>query len=157
MKSIGALCMLILFAPVLLFANPDEDRQQILAAFESWNAGWNQRDADLAVQHYAHNTDWTNAFGDRFKSKDELREGLAFIFGLDFVIAGESDELDYIDVRFLNDSTAIVRSRRIRYGQLNSGGSEMVPRRINHLRLLERQGEQWLIVSHLIAQQRDRG
>lgn len=51
---------------------------------------------------------------------------------------------------------ALVRSRGIRYGQLNPEDSQMALRRISHLHLFEKRGDQWLIVSHLIAQEMDR-
>ena len=54
----------------------DEDRAAILATFDSWNRGWKERNAALAVQDYADDVDWTNAFGDRFQGKAALLAGL---------------------------------------------------------------------------------
>ena len=100
--------------------------------------------------------DWTNAFGDRYEGKGALGEGLAFIFSLDFVMDGDSGVNDFVDIRFLSNSVAIVRSRLVRTGQARSDGTKMAPRRINHLRVFEKREGRWLIVSHLISQEQDK-
>ena len=88
-------------------AQTEADRKAILATFDSWNQGWAEADATLAVSDYADDTDWTNAFGDRFEGKAALHDGLAYIFSLGFVMAGESAGNEYTDIRFLGSDVAI--------------------------------------------------
>ena len=110
---------IIAAAPLVLLAscattNTQQSEEAVLATLESWNQGWAQRDAELAVRDYADDADWTNAFGDRFQGKDELQDGLTFIFSLDFVMAGESEESEILDVRFLSPDVALIRSKLTR-------------------------------------------
>ncbi|HNR78395.1 MAG TPA: hypothetical protein PKM48_14775, partial [Parvularculaceae bacterium] len=97
----------VAFSPSAAMAQNDGERKAVLATLNSWNEGWAQRDAALAVKDYADDTDWTNAFGDRFESRADLQAGLEFIFSLDFVMAGDSEENEYEDVRFLSDKVAL--------------------------------------------------
>lgn len=128
------------------------DEEAILETFESWNRGWTEADADLAVQDYAQDADWTNAFGDRFEGRTALRDGLAHIFSLGFVMAGDSAGNEYNDVTFLAPDVALVRSKLVRSGQQTSTGEVMPDRHINHLRVYQKRGGRWLVVSHLISQ-----
>lgn len=137
-------------------AQSEADEEAILETFESWNRGWTEADADLAVQDYAEDTDWTNAFGDRFEGKTALRDGLAYIFSLGFVMAGDSAGNEYNDVTFLAPDVAIVRSKLVRSGQQTSTGEIMPDRHINHLRVYHKRGGRWLVVSHLISQAKDK-
>ncbi len=132
------------------------DEKAILETFNSWNQGWAESDAALAVKDYADDTDWTNAFGDRFQGKAALREGLEYIFSLGFVMAGESAKNEYADVRFLGEDVAIVRSKLVRSGQQRSTGEAMPDRHINHLRVYEKRAGRWQIVSHLISQAQEK-
>ncbi|MDF1799960.1 MAG: SgcJ/EcaC family oxidoreductase [Planctomycetota bacterium] len=125
---------------------------EVLATLESWSHGWAEADAAIAVQDYAEDADWTNAFGDRFQGRAALREGLEFIFSLGFVMAGESSGNQFAEVTFVTPDVALVRSKLIRVGQEQSDGSLMPDRHINHLRVLHRRDGRWLIVSHLISQ-----
>ena len=126
--------------------------QEILSTMASWNEGWRTADAALAVRDYADDADWTNAFGDRFQGKKALEEGLAFIFSLDFVMAGTSGESEFRDVTMLNDSVALIRSQLVRRGQKTQSGEIMADRVVNHLRVVVKQGGDWVIKSHLISQ-----
>ena len=137
-------------------AQSEADKEAILESFESWNSGWTEGDADLAVQDYAEDTDWTNAFGDRFEGKTTLRDGLAYIFSLGFVMAGDSAGNEYNDVTFLSPDVAMVRSKLVRSGQQTSTGEVMPDRHINHLRVYQKRDGRWLIVSHLISQAKEK-
>lgn len=137
-------------------AQSEADEEAILESFESWNSGWTEGDADLAVQDYAEDTDWTNAFGDRFEGKTTLRDGLAYIFSLGFVMAGDSAGNEYNDVTFLSPDVAMVRSKLVRSGQQTSSGEVMPDRHINHLRVYQKRDGRWLIVSHLISQAKEK-
>ena len=137
-------------------AQSDADEKAILETFNSWGQGWSEADAALAVKDYADDTDWTNAFGDRFEGKAALQKGLEYIFSLGFVMAGDSAGNEYTDVRFLGKDVAIVRSKLVRSGQRTSTGDVMPDRHINHLRVYEKREGRWLIVSHMISQAQEK-
>ena len=149
---LGLMMLATAFFAASAHAQADDETAAVLATLESWNEGWAQKDAALAVRDYAENADWTNAFGDRFQSKEELQKGLEFIFNLDFVMAGESGGDEFADVRFLTPDIALIRSKLVREGQQFSTGETRPDRHINHLRVLERQNGEWKIVSHMISQ-----
>jgi uncharacterized protein (TIGR02246 family) len=153
-KILTSLICLVLFSAPASASEVDE--ALILETLESWAQGWAHQNAEMAVSDYADDADWTNAFGDRFRSKAELQKGLEFIFGLDFVMAGESDGHQFNDMTFLNSDIALVRSKLVRTNQRTSSGQLMPDRHINHLRVYERRSGRWLIVSHMISQEQRR-
>ena len=148
-----ALCTLALPAAA---EDADPASAEVLAVIDSWARGWAEQDAAVAVEDYSDDTDWTNAFGDRFQGKEELREGLEFIFNLPFVMAGDSAGHEYDDVTFLTPEVALIRSKLVRTGQLTSTGEAMPDRHIHHLRVVEKRDGRWQIVSHLISQAKEK-
>lgn len=156
MKSLISMLLACLAASCASTHHEAGDRAAILATLDSWNAGWATADAALAVEDYAADADWTNAFGDRFQGREALREGLEFIFGLGFVMAGTSSGNEYADVTFLTPDVALLRSKLVRTGQQRSTGAPMADRHVHHLRVLERRGGRWQIVSHLISQAQEK-
>ncbi len=157
MKFFAPLFFLVSLWSADCAAQTEADKTAILQTFDSWNAGWAEADADLAVQDYADDSDWTNAFGDRFQGKDSLREGLAYIFSLGFVMAGDSAGNEYNDVIFLSPNVATVRSKLVRSGQQTSTGEVMLDRHVNHLRVYQKRDGRWLIVNHMISQAKEKG
>jgi ketosteroid isomerase-like protein len=144
--------ILVLVSPFFAFGQSEKDIQEIKGTLESWNRGWAEKNVDLAIRDYSEHVDWTNAFGDRFQSQKELKEGLEFIFGLDFVMAGSSGKNEFEDVGFLGANVVLLRSKLIRKGQKNAQGKVMPDRHINHLRVYNRIDGKWKIVSHMISQ-----
>lgn len=147
----------ILTAALLMFSGSAycqsaADSLAVLKTIESWNSGWSEGNATLAVADYAENADWTNAFGDRVVSRDSLRSTLEFIFGLDFVMAGDSGDNEYEDVTFLSPDIALIRSKLVRTGQRTGAGTVMPDRNIHHLRVVQKLNGRWQIISHLISQ-----
>ena len=152
-----ALLVLSLFAASCVTTRDEaEDRKLVLATLDSWNRGWAEADAAVAVADYAEDVDWTNAFGDRFQGRTALRKGLEFIFSLGFVMAGDSSDNEFADVTFPAPDVALIRSKLIRVGQRQSDGTVMPDRHINHLRVLRRRQGRWWIVSHLISQAQEK-
>jgi len=151
-KLLASLICVFLFSISTTVAASEEDEALILETLESWEQGWAHLNAELAVSHYAADADWTNAFGDRYQSKEELKKALEFIFSLDFVMAGESEGHEFDDITFLSSEVAVVRSKLVRANQQTSSGQLMPDRHLNHLRVYERRSGQWLIVSHMISQ-----
>lgn len=138
--------------PHIVCAQTAADSVAILRTLDSWNQGWEEADAERAVQAYAEDTDWTNAFGDRVVGRDSLQKTLAFIFSLDFVMAGDSGENEFTDLTFLTPDVALLRSKLVRVGQQVRSGETMPDRHVHHLRVYERRKGEWQIVSHLISQ-----
>jgi len=155
------LCLPVLMAAITAQASavevPDGEREAVLATLESWSEGWKARDASIAVSDYAVDTDWTNAFGDRFEGRDALEKGLDVIFGLNFVMAGDSQGSAFEDVTFLTPDVALIRSQLSRVGQETGKGEVMKDRHINHLRVLQKRDGTWVIVSHMISQAKEKG
>lgn len=131
--------------------NSEEAKSKINESIAAWDKGWETKDVDLSLKYYADDTDWTNAFGDRVQSKEELQQLLETIFGLDFVMAGENDYGEN-EITFLNDSIATARSLNVRKNQKWPDGSKMDDRHINHLRVYKNINGEWLIVHHMISQ-----
>ena len=147
-----AVLSLLCVTPNVALRQTEDDRAAVLKTLDSWNRGWAEGDASVAVEDYSEDVDWTNAFGDRFQGREALRKGLAHIFSLDFVMAGTSSDNEFTDVTFLSPDVALIRSKLVRTGQRTSGGSLMPDRQNHHLRVLQRRGGKWQIVSHLISQ-----
>ncbi len=156
MKTIFLLLAAGLFIPHTVSCQTVEDSEAVLRTLDSWNRGWAEEDAALAVEAYAEDADWTNAFGRRHQGREALKEGLEFIFGLGFVMAGDSGENEFTDLTFLTPDVALIRSKLVRTGQRTSTGEVMPDRHIHHLRVLQRRDGSWQIVSHLIAQAQER-
>lgn len=152
MKSFGLLILVSLVFPYTASCQSGADTAAVLNTIDSWNRGWAQGDVSLAMADYSEDVDWTNAFGDRAVGRDSLRAALDFIFGLDFVMAGESQRNEYEEVTFLSPTIALIRSKLVRVGQKTGSGEVMPDRHIHHLRVVELRDERWQIVSHLISQ-----
>lgn len=127
------------------------DTKAIFKTLENYNSGWERRDVELTIKDYADSTDWTNAFGDRVRTKEELNILLREVFSLDFVMSGKQNYVSH-DLTFLSDDIALLRSRNLREGQKYSSGKAMANRDINHLRVYEKIKGEWKIVSHMISQ-----
>ncbi len=154
-RSLSIVAFLLVIAGVA-HSQTAADSAAVLQTLDSWNRGWAEKDATLAVEAYAEDVDWTNAFGDRFQGRDSLEEGLKFIFGLGFVMAGDSGGNEFADVTFLTSDVALLRSKLVRTGQKTRNDETMPDRHIHHLRVLHRREGEWQIVSHLISQAHDK-
>ena len=113
-----------------------KDELVINQTIQDWDRAWESKDLELALKHYSDDIDWTNAFGDRVQSKDELKELLSFIFNMDFVMAGENN-YGKNDITFLSRNIASVKSLNIRKNQKWPDGSKMEDRRISHLEFMK--------------------
>jgi uncharacterized protein (TIGR02246 family) len=132
------------------------DSLAILSAVERWEEAWRTHDPILASQDYSDDADWTNAFGMRRFGRAAIQELIEEVFRLGFVMAGET-EYEYHDFMVLRPDVVLLRSRAIRTGQQLPDGTVEEPRRTNHLRTFVRRTGDWLIVSHLIGDERTPG
>ena len=155
LNIIIAFIILLVFSD--LFAQTKADSSAIFKTMENWNKAWETSDAKLAVKDYTQDADWTNAFGMRRIGKDSIQALLEYVFSLPFVMAADKSNYEYHDLKFLTDDVAILRSKNIREGQQLPDGRVEEPRRVNHLRVYVKQKDKWLIISHLIGDERTPG
>lgn len=137
-------------------ALPPSDSLAITAAVDRWFEAWETLDAALAAQDYAEDADWTNAFGQTQRGRAAIEAQLREVFALGFVTAGQSEPVGQ-EVRLLRPDVALVTTRVERRGQQAEGGEGLGVRRTTHLRVFERRGGAWFIVSHLISDARAMG
>ena len=143
--------ILLLFFSISLKAQNAGDRKQINNIISDISEGWKKKDVDLTVAHYAEDVDWTNAFGDRMQSKNDLKALLTRIYSMDFVMKGNSKK-QYDDINFLSPEIAVVRSKTIVKGQEWGDGTKMKDRNNHHLMVFQKSEGVWKIHSHLISQ-----
>jgi uncharacterized protein (TIGR02246 family) len=156
LKSLLPLAMLLCPVPGGAQAVSSADSAAVFAAMERWEEGWRGKDPAMASQDYSSDADWTNAFGMRRIGRGAIHEQLREVFELPFVMAGDT-EYEYHDMTPLGSNVILLRSRAIRTGQQLPDGTVEEPRRTNHLRVFERRSATWLIVSHLIGDERTPG
>lgn len=132
------------------------DSAAIMAALDNWERAWEVLDPELAARDYSADADWTNAFGMRRMGRAAIQELLTEVFGLPFVTAGET-EYQYNDLTFVAPDIALLRSQAFREGQQLPDGTVEDTRRTNHLRVFAKRDGDWVIISHLIGDERTPG
>ncbi len=149
MKPFTIVVLMLIYTVSL--AQNEKDKSAIQKIIEDQSKGWATKDLELSLKDVDENVDWTNAFGDRMQTRDELRQLLSHIYSLDFVMAGKSEN-EYNDITFLTPEIAMVRSKTVVQGQKWGDGSVMEDRHNHHLRILQKKDGQWKVISHLISQ-----
>ncbi|MEM9378877.1 MAG: SgcJ/EcaC family oxidoreductase [Planctomycetota bacterium] len=123
------------------------------ALVDDWNRGWKAEDPALAASGYSADAEFTNAFGFHRTGRAAIEEYLTEVFALDFVMAGDSEEVER-SVTLLRPDVALVHSRIERRGQTTASGADLGVRRTSHLRVFAEVDGSWRIVSHLISDAR---
>ena len=131
------------------------DSAALGAALDRWYQAWETRDAVLGARDYTTDAEWTNAFGMTRRGHVEIEATLREVFGLPFVVAGESRPTTQV-IRWLRPDVALVVSRVERVGQQTPGGAPLGTRQTTHHRVFLRADGAWRIASHLISDARDR-
>lgn len=131
------------------------DSLTILSVIDDWNKGWSTKNYELASQGYSVDARFTNAFGDRRNGRVEIQALLKEVFALPFVMAGNSETTEH---RFqpLSDVTVIVHTSVIRKGQQMPDGSVLSDRQTTHMRIFQKEREEWQVVAHLISDARNK-
>ena len=157
----GTKCSLVLASAVSLLAScagvpldVEDDRAAIEAAYDDWYEAWRTKDHVLAAKHYSDDAEFVNAFGMRCLGRQQIHELLEEVFAMDFVMAGDSETVRR-DLRFLDESVALVTSEIRRVGQRTAEDQPLGDRKTSHLRVFEKRGDRWVIVSHLISDARE--
>jgi uncharacterized protein (TIGR02246 family) len=153
---LGFLTLLTSLSPGLAGELAEEDQAEIMQAVHRWEKAWVDKDPSLAAQDYSDDADWTNAFGMRRIGRAKIQLVLEHVFGLPFVMAG-STEYEYHDFNYIEPTAVLVRSRAIRTNQKLPDGKTERPRKTNHLRVFAKRGDRWVIISHLISDERTPG
>jgi uncharacterized protein (TIGR02246 family) len=133
--------------------NADEE-VAIKQVIENWEKGWREVDAQLASQDYAEDADWTNAFGVMKKRRAQIREFLTHIFDI-HPIRSMRISPSTVRIRSIRPGVAVVSSYTEVTGQKTASGNEYPTRRIHQLRVLIEEQGKWLIVSHLIMDEKE--
>ena len=114
-----------------------------------------QPDSALAARDYAVDAIWVNAFGMKRVGRAAIEATLKQVFGLDFVMAGESRTVEK-EITFVRPDVALLTNRVERVGQKTAAGAEFT-RSTSHLRVFVKSDVRWEIVNHLISDARSRG
>ncbi|MDF9798009.1 hypothetical protein OKW21_003272 [Catalinimonas alkaloidigena] len=89
--------LLLMFVSIPCFSQynpggaPLADEAQIRQSISNWDIAWEKKDVSLAIQDYAEELNWTNVFGDRVQSRQELEDVLSTIFSMGFVMSGKNN------------------------------------------------------------------
>ena len=147
MKHIKVLLVLTLFIStgIVLCQNQEEtsteDEKMIISAIKTYNKAWETADVEMAISAYADDIYWVNSVGDVVKSREDLKKYLSFIFQLDFVMqAKRVHQTD--EITFLSKDMAIVHSIHVESGSRNF-----------HLRVFQKQENEWNITNHLTSKE----
>lgn len=117
--------------------------------------GFRELDASGLSDIYAEDADWTNAFGTSKHGRDEIVAYLEDLFANQHFAAGKVVGQPDVSIRFVADDVAVVKTYLEREGQQTSEGGELPTRRNHSLKVLEKSGDRWLIVSEMYMDARD--
>ncbi|MEV7418378.1 SgcJ/EcaC family oxidoreductase [Streptomyces sp. NPDC089919] len=131
------------------------DEEQIWNQILAIAAGFKANDAAVFSDVYAHDADWTNAFGTTRHGREEIVSYLRRLFADPRFAAGRPVGPPQAKLRWVTDDVAVVTTYIEREGQQTTSG-EVLPTRRNHsIKVLQRQGDRWLVVSDLYMDARD--
>jgi uncharacterized protein (TIGR02246 family) len=135
-------------------ADTKADEAAIREIIGRWDKGWADFDAALASQNYADDADWTNAFGLSRKGRPEILQFLAKIYKSPQMTPRRSTPSQSV-IRFPRPDIAVAASYRETVGQKTPSGDVYPTRKTRDLRILARDSGRWVIVSHLIADEKE--
>jgi uncharacterized protein (TIGR02246 family) len=157
-RSITAIAgALTLFVSARAVPSGDDQRAATAAItklVEDWDQGWRTFDAALATRDYAPDADWTNAFGDSRKGQPEIQRFMTKLY-TDPKIRSRRSTPSKTTIRFIRPDIAAVSSYRETVGQKTASGAEYPTRKTHDLRIVVREAGNWLIVSHLIMDEKE--
>jgi uncharacterized protein (TIGR02246 family) len=157
LKVFGAVIFIAISACVSLpgiAADKLSDEAAIREVISHWDSGWAQFDAKIATQDYADDADWTNAFGNSVKGKTEIYKFLEKLYKSPEITPRKSTP-STSTIKFIRPDVAVVSSYRETVGQRTSSGAEYPTRKTHDLRVLVLDKGKWVIVSHLIADEKE--
>ena len=148
------LLIILTFPMFCLCQIKPKDSTMIADHLQDWMKAWQTKDPLLAAKWYSDSAEWTNAFGMRRIGKAAIEKFLTEVFSLTNVMEGKSTvkENSYISI---TNEVILLRTVVERKGQKIVSGEEMDVRNTIHHRIFKKFNGQWLIVAHLIADERD--
>jgi uncharacterized protein (TIGR02246 family) len=134
--------------------NAAVDEAAIRDVIAHWDQGWKDFDAELATRDYATDADWTNAFGEPAKGKAGILAYLTKLYQ-NPGIRSRTSTPSKTTVRFVSPDVAAASSYRETVGQRTASGAEYPTRKTHDLRVLARDHGRWVIVTHLIMDEKE--
>ena len=140
------------------------DEAAIFETMQRFGAAWGSQDVDAAVSTYTEDVEWTNAFADVYRGRDELQGQFSQLFERfesDPDPADQEDDGDsrppmkrgMVSLRYIGDDAAVVHSYTESDWGTNRDGSDL--RRVHITFVLEKQADgQWLIAHQMIMDAR---
>ena len=117
--------------------------------------GFQGRQADVLVEAYAEDVDWTNAFGTQLKGRDTVVESLRGLFADANFDQGRPSGPAEVSLRKVTDDVVVVTTHLRIAGQGTVGGGEIALRDNFGLHVLAKQPDgSWLIVTQLFMDDR---
>ena len=161
MKTSAGLFLLLSFVSSLAVDQPKpttqdhtEDEAAIRQIVANWDRGWKDFDAEAATTDFAVDADWVNAFGKTRTGRDEIRKYLAALF-LTPEIRSRHSTPSTVVIRFIRPDVAIVSCSRDTSGQKSASGREYPTRKTHDLRVIAKQADRWLVISHQIMDEKE--
>ena len=134
-----------------------EDASVVRSIVSGVAGGWASGDAKAACSPYSQDAEWINAFGIERKGHDEICAFIGKVIRNKSRLAVHTTESEIRSVRFLGKNAAVVHAYGESEGQMTSDGLHPIGTRKTHwLLVLQKLKGQWLIVSHLVMDERDR-
>lgn len=152
--AIVVMALSIFIAEPVLAADTKTDEAAIREIIARWDNGWVNFDAAIASQDYADDADWTNAFGLSRKGRPEILQFLERLYKSPQITPRRSTPSQSV-IRFPRPDIAVAASYRETVGQKTASGGEYPTRKTRDLRVLVRDNGRWVIVSHLIADEKE--
>lgn len=161
MREILIIFALTIVASILAIGQTTEttkgnakDEEAIKQVIANWDKGWKEFDAQLATQDYAEDADWTNAFGVARKGRSEIHKFLADTFTRPDMRSRRSTPSTVV-IRFVRPGVAVITSKRETVGQGTVSGGVYPTRKTHDLRVMVKEKGGWLVVSHLIMDEKE--
>jgi|GEM_PF-5347773 len=128
------------------------DRLEISNKIDDWNKAWKIKDVDLACKWYSEDADFTNAFGFNKTGQSEIHTYLTEVFGLDFVMAGNTKQTS-LKLKSISDKAILAISTVERTGQKTYDDKSLGTRNTTHYRVFQKI-DGWKITAHLVSDAR---
>ena len=145
--------LLILFMIPQLLMGQSEDQNVIRQITENWISGWQTCNSALAVEGFAEDVDWVNAFGVKKRGREEVQAFLDWVFSLPNATERKNSE-KITSIRFIRSDVALVNSDFQVEKQRYVTGEEMPDRKGHAIRVMTKEEGLWQIVSMMIMDEK---
>jgi len=133
----------------------EKDEKAIKQIVENWIVGWESCDSQLAIEGFAEDADWMNAFGIKKNGREELKEFLDWVFSLQNAKERKNSETITL-IRFIRPDVALVYADFHVEKQRYLNGEEMADRIGHDIRVMVKENDKWKITSMFIMDEKSR-